>query len=141
MTCHEPEREEIPVQMAEWGDASVPLEETFPGIVTSTISCDTNGSVTIPGVAVMNFDDEMCNHVNRDQFTDERVTTVRNQCIVNDTSNHIEKMDAVTTYNYRPPSAKGCQPQHNDNRNPLPNSMNPNHTRYLVNPITYHHHP
>ena len=125
--------------MAERGDASVFLEEAFTEIVTSPIPCATNESVTTPGVAVMNLDDEMCNHANLDQLIHERVEPVRNQCNVNDTRNHIEKMDAVTTYNYQPLCVVGCQPQHNNTMNPLPNLMNPNHTMYLVNPVNHHH--
>ena len=57
----------------------MPLEETFPEIITSTIPCATNESVTTPGVAVMNLDDEMCNHASLDQLIHERVEPVRNQ--------------------------------------------------------------
>ena len=118
VTCYETKKEEIPVQMVEWDDASLPLERTLTEIVRLTITCVTNESVTTPGVAVMNLDDEMCNHASLDQLIHERVEPVRNRCNVNGTMNHIEKMDAVTTYNYQPPCVVGYQPQHNNTRNP-----------------------
>ena len=127
--------------MVEWDDASLPLERTLTEIVPLTITCVTNESVTTPGVAVMNLDDEMFNHANIHQLIHERIEPLRNQCNLNDIRNRTNEMGAVTTYLHKPPCATDCQPQHDRNMKPLPNLVNPksNHTNHNVNPVTHHH--
>ena len=68
VTCYEPEQEEIPVNVAVRGTMSMPTAETVSEMRTLAIPCATNKLVTTPGVANTKLHDEMCHHMNRDQY-------------------------------------------------------------------------
>ena len=114
----------------------MPRETTNLVTANLNVPCDTNYSVTSrnPGLAVVNLDEDMCNHSNLDQFIHERVDPVRNQRNVHENRNHVETMDVVTSHHPKPSSAVGFQYQSNYTRNPK-------HTSYLVNPVIHHPHP
>ena len=97
----------------------MPTAETVSERTTLIIPCATNESVTTSGVANKKLDEEMCHHVNPEQYIHERIEPVCNHYSTNDSTNTIEEMDARTSGNIQhSPMVRGYQQS----------NYNPNHS-------------
>ena len=107
VTCYEPEQNELLVNVADRDSASLPTAETVSERTTLHIPCTTNESVTTSGAANKKLGDEMCHHVNSEQYVHEQIEHVCNHYSTNDRTTTIEKMDALPSGNIKHPPPGG----------------------------------